>query len=302
MNTLSQQKKQLRQLVGTGAAHGVNIALGELDEGGLDKLLEKGDELRAAVIQTITTRARELSRSNQFASEEVSSSYTYPKEYKGPKSLKEQIGSIAKLFGLDPSHAHEFATSLPQLPEGAEGWFAIPSIEAVAKKHFPEITDPAEQYCQVQNLILKMLGESRPFHNYRDGEINSQSLRMHARTAHALDLIREVQKGDILIVASQLGMRHRGRSVRRAREVIVGNEFGLDGIIVGSIALTHTERFVRWEELDIDCAGAEFKPTDGREFSRAPIFSFDDGRLEFGASGVGHAYACFGSASGFLPQ
>jgi hypothetical protein len=232
-----------------------------------------------------------------------SSIYTYPKEYKGPKLIQEQIKSIATLFGLDPSHAYEFATSLPQLPEGAEGWFAIPSIEAVAKKHFPEITDPAEQYCQVQIMILKMLGESRLFHNYRGGQINSQSLRMHTRTAHALDLIKEVQKGDILIVAGQLGMGHRGRSIRRARELIVRNQnqYGFDGIIGGSIALTHPERFVRKEELDIDCPGAEFKPSGEHEFSHTPIFSFHDGKLKFGARRVAFANDYYGSASGFLP-
>lgn len=252
----------------------------KLDDPRAQRLNENGGELKAGILKLIA----DLSVSDRFAGEEVSSSYTYPKEYKGPKPIQEQIKSIATLFDLDPSHAYEFATSLPQLPEGAEGWFAVPSIEAVAKKHFPEITNSAEQYCQVQLLILKMLGDSRSFYNYRDGEINSQSLRMHARTAHALDLIKEVQKGDILIVAGQLGMRHRGRSVRRAREFIVGNQYGFDGIIGGSIALTHPERFVRWEELDMDCPGAEFKPGGGLEFSRAPIFIFSGDGLGFGAS------------------
>ncbi len=271
----------------------------KLDDPRAQRLNENGGELKAGILKLIA----DLSASDRFASEEVSSRYTYPKEYKGPKPIKEQIESIAKLFGLDPSHAYEFAKSLPrELPEGAEGWFAIPSIEVVAKKHFPEVTDPAEQYCQIQIMILKMLGESRSFYNYREGQINSQSLRMHARTAHALDLIKEVQKGDILIAAGQLGMRHRGRSVRRAREFIVGNEYGFDSIIVGSIALTHPERFVRWEELDIDCPGAEFKPSDGHEFSGAPIFRFDGVKLWFGANEVVFAYGRCGSASGFLPQ
>ena len=78
MLATAKQKKQFRDLVGTGAAHGVNIALGELDKDGLDKLLGNGDELRAAVIETVTKKARELSISNQFANEEVSSSYAYP--------------------------------------------------------------------------------------------------------------------------------------------------------------------------------------------------------------------------------
>jgi len=302
MNTLSQQKKQLRQLVGTGTAHGVNIALGELDKDGLDKLLENGDELRAAVIQTITTKARELSHSNQFASEEVSSSYAYPKEYKGPKPVVDQIKAIAKIFDLDPSHALEFAKNLPVLPDGAEGWFAIPSVDALAKKYFHEVTDPAEMYCQAVQFVHSKIAASRSFYNYREGQITPAQLRVHARTAHALNLIAETQKGDILIVAAQLGMRHRGKSVRRAREVFVVNEFGLGSVIVGSIALTHPERFVRFDELDTDCAGDEFMSGGEREFSCAPFFGFGGGGLRFCTSGVGDAGGNYGSASAFFPQ
>lgn len=269
----------------------------KLDDTRAQRLNENGDDLKAGISKLIA----ELSVSDRYANEEASSSYTYPEEY-SRRPIEEQIERIAKLFDLDPHSAYAFATPLPQLPEGAEGWFAIPSVVAVAKKHFPKVTDSAEQYYQVQNLILRMIADSRRFDNYREGEITAQSLRMHARTAHALDLIAEVHKGDILIIAAQLGLRHRGRSVRRAREVFVANEFGLDGIIVGSIALTHPERFVRWEELDTDCAGAEFKPSDEHEFSRAPIFYFYGGGLGFGADRVDDAHDFYGSASGFLPE
>jgi hypothetical protein len=240
-----------------------------LDDTRAQRLNENGDELKVGISRLIA----ELSVSDRYADEEVRSNYTYPKEY-SRLPVEEQVERIAKLFDLNPQDAYAYAKLLPQLPEGAEGWFAIPSVEAVAKKHFPKVTDPAEQYCCVQNMILKMIAESRRFYNYREGEISPQSLRMHARLAQALDTVKKTQKGDILIIAAQLGLRHRGRSVRRAREVFVANEFGLDGVIVGSIALTHPARFVRWEELDTDCAGAEFKPGDESEFSVAPIFCF----------------------------
>jgi hypothetical protein len=119
-----------------------------------------------------------------------------------------------------------------------------------------------------------------------------------------LNLIAETQKGDILIIAAQLGMRHRGRSVRRAREVFISNEFGLGSLAVGSIILTHPERLVRWEELDMDCAGDEFDPDADGEFSHAPRFrfGFSDGKVEFVARRVGFACDAFGSVSAFLPQ
>ena len=270
----------------------------KLDDTRAQRLNERGDEFQDGIAKLIA----ELTVSNQYADEEVRSSYTYPKEYKGPKPIKEQIKALAKIFNLDPSQALEFAKNLPELPESAEGWFAIPSVDAGAVRCFPEVKDPAERYCRSVQLVLQKIGESRKFYNYREGQITLDRLRVHARTAHALDLIAETQKGDILIVAAQLGMRHRGRSVRRAREVFTSNEFGLRALAVGSIVLTHPERLVRWEELDMDCAGDEFAPDADGHFDEAPCFSFGDGKGEFDALSFDGARDYYGSVSAFLPQ
>jgi len=270
----------------------------KLDDTRAQRLNERGGELQDGIAKLIA----ELSQSNQYANEEVRSNYTYPKEYKGPKPIADQIKAIAKIFGLDPSHALEFAKTLPELPNGAEGWFAIPSVDALAAKHFPEVTDPTQKYCQAVQLVHTKIADSRSFYNYREGQITPAQLRVHARTAHALDLIAETQKGDILIVAAQLGMRHRGKSVRRAREVFVANEFGLGSLAVGSIVLTHPDRLVRWEELDMDCSGDEFAPWADGDFSEAPYVYFGDGKVRFGTGLVNDPSDRFGSASGFLPQ
>ncbi|MEK7139507.1 MAG: hypothetical protein AAB817_02300, partial [Patescibacteria group bacterium] len=211
---------------------------------------------------------------NQFEGEEVRSSYDYPPEYKGPRLIAEQIAAIAKIFGLDPAQALECAKKLPQRPEGAEGYFAFPSVDALAEKYFPEVTDPAEKYCRAIQLIHQKIAELRTFYNWREGQTVPAQLRLTARTAEFLAKIVESQPGDILIIAAQLGKRHRGKSVRRAREVFVQNEFGLGSLIVGSIALTHPERFVRSAELDMDCAGDEFDPAADGSFDHAPCFVF----------------------------
>lgn len=278
----------------------------KLDDARAQRLNERGGELQDGIAKLIA----ELTMSNQYANEEVRSSYTYPKEYKGPKPIADQIKAIAKIFDLDPASALEYAKNLPQLPDGAEGWFAIPSVDALAAKHFPGVTDPAQKYCQAVQLVHAKIAASRSFYNYREGQITPAQLRVHARTAHALDLIAETQKGDpstgsgqaILIVAAQLGMRHRGKSVRRAREVFVANEFGLGSLAVGSIVLTHPERLVRWEELDMDCSGDEFSPVAVGGFSESPCFGFDGGKVRFVTGFVDYPDGSFGSVSGFLSQ
>ncbi len=238
---------------------------------------------------------------NKFKDEEVRAAYGYPKEYKGPKPIEQQIKAIAEIFGLDSALALEYAKKLPVLPDGAEGWFAIPSVDALAAKHFPEVTDPAEKYCRALQFIHQKIASSRSFYNYRDGQIDTAHIKVSARTLEKMNQLAQQQKGDILIIAAQLGKRHGGRSVRRAREVFTANEYGLTSVAGGSIVLVHPERLVRWEELDMDMAGDEFSDDGGGQFGRAPYFYFGDEAV-FDADDVSSAYGDYGSSSGFVSQ
>lgn len=250
-----------------------------LEELGLDKktaqlVVERGGEFAADIRSAAATSLRALSVTDRYKDEEVRSTYRYPPEYKGPKPIEEQIKAIAAIFDLDPAAALVFAKNLPPLPAGAEGYFAIPSVDALAKKHFPTVTDAAEQYCRVVQLVLEKIAAARKFYNYREGELGSDCLKQHERTARMLAQLAKNQPGDILIIAAQLALRHRGRSTRRAREVFAPHEFGLGTVAVGSILLTHPERIVRYEELDMDCAGDEYSPYADGVFDGAPIFYY----------------------------
>ncbi len=275
----------------------------KLDDDRAQRLIENGDELKGGLRELIA----KLSVPNQFASEEVAPAYGYPAEYRGPKPIGEQVDILAKIFGLSLGYTSDFiANQMPkfELPEGAEGWFAIPSVEAVRKRFFPEVTDPAEAYCRAVMLVLEKLGASRKFKNWREGEITPDRLRVTARTASAMDLLAQQQPGDILILPAQFGKLHGGRSVRRAREVMVHPQFGLGAFAVGSMALTHPERFVRWQELDVDCAGDEFAPDADGQFVNAPFFVvlYDVVGLGFDTLWYRYALDLYGSASGFFPQ
>lgn len=294
------QRKQIVQF-GTNAIEKILDELG-LEKAGAQRVIEHGDEFACVIREASMTSLRDLSVTDKYKDKEVPSNYTYPKEYKGPKPINDQIKAIAEIFGLDQSHALKFAKNLPELPVGSEGWFAVPSVDTIAMKHFPEVTDPADKYCRAVQLVHTRIADSRLFYNYYERQITSAHLRVHTRTAHALNLIAENQSGDILIVAGQLSMRHRGRPVCRARKVFVSNEFGLGSLAIGSIVLTHPERLVRCEELYMDCPGDEFSSGADGSFSRAPSFGFRGGGVGFGARWVGIAFGNCGSASGFVPQ
>ncbi|MBI4767698.1 MAG: hypothetical protein HY787_24405 [Deltaproteobacteria bacterium] len=245
-------------------------------------------------------------RVGKFKGLEVEPNYDYPKEYIGPMPIEYQIKVLAEVLNLDPSRAFEFAKKLPPLesfvPEEAlkwTGWFATAAPRAL--NAFPKVTNPAEEYIRAVQFIHKEIAVSRPFYNYSEGRLIPGQFRLHSRTALALNLITKTQKGDILIVAGQLGMCHRGRSVSQVRANFRANEFGFGSLIVGSIVLTHPERLVRREELDIDCPGDEFAPDLDDNFSETPFFNFNFQKVEFGTD-VSIPDPRYGSASGFLPQ
>lgn len=246
-------------------------------------------------------------RPSLYAGEEVSSNKGYPKEY-AVKPLAQQADALARILSLSLSYTSEYIEKvLPTLtlPDGAEGWFAIPSIDALAKVHFPEVKNPAERYCRGVQLVFKRIGSLRKFYNYRDGQIDPRHLRIHARKAHAMNVLAEIQNGDILVVPSQFGLRHRGRSTRRAREVFAASEFGHGSLAVGSMLLTHPEREVHWNQLHPDCPGDEFSPNADGVFSRTTYFQLlpvSNPGLEFSPYDCDVANDFYGSVSGWLPQ
>ncbi len=235
-----------------------------------------------------------------YEHEEVKSSYTYPNEYDGPKPIKEQITTLAEILNLDPTHALKYAENLPELPTGAEGWFAIPSDDGL-KKLFPKIEDDVERYCAGVRLVHEKIAGTRNFCNCRDEQITPAHVRVHALTTHALESLTKHQPGDILVVAAQLGMRHRGRSSRRARECFELNEFGLNSLAVGSVILTHPNRFFHWGELGMSCSGEGFNNPSSGHFDFTPVFRLSAGSITFDATWCGFATEIYGPASAFLP-
>ena len=278
--TTDGQMEQIQRVV----ADAVRKALKPLGKEASQRVHARGNELAAGVAKFIA----ELSITDQYADEVVASSYAYPKGYR-IKPIGEQIQTLATLFGLDPAKALAYADNLTELPEGAEGWFAFVRSEALSPN-----------YCEAVEKVLGLIGEQRRFTNYRDGKLSEQHIRVSARTKEMLAVLTEGQEGDILVIPAQLGLRHRGKSIRRAHETFADNEFGLTSVVVGCVALTHPERFQKFDELDPDCSGDEYSPDADGDFSRSLFFYFDGDGLRFDYRWLGNANEYDGTASGFL--
>lgn len=229
--------------------------------------------------------------SDLFADEEIGSEYEYRSGYL-PKPLAQQIALLRELFPelgatcVNPTNR--------EFPLGAEGRFAVPRWWRIGRT-----------YTEAVQKVFVALSQTRDgrFYNWCEGGLGPNRLRQHTHTLACLTKLRDQQEGhDILIFPAQFGLRHRGRSVRRAREVMKPGEFGLGAFAVGIMLLTHPERLMSDDDLSIDCAGDEYDYSDDGDYtSHTPYFYFKDGQVKFDAYWVGAASEDCGSASGFAP-
>lgn len=253
------------------------------------RLAEKMENGSNTLTETQPLRSRgETEKVEQYADEVVPSSYTYPERYK-VKPIDEQIKTLKKFFPTLNTKVVSWRDI--KIPEGTEGLFAIPRWQLLGGT-----------YNDALDVVLSKLKETRLFYNYSEGQTDSEYLRESEQKKEMMNKLYKQQNADILIVLAQLGMKHRGESIRRARETFLLTEFGLGAYEVGIILLTHPLRMQKLEELDIDCAGDEYAWNAGGDFSRSLCFVFDGGGAGFGCRSVGSAYGRFGSASGFLTQ
>ncbi|MEK7516479.1 MAG: hypothetical protein AAB562_02680 [Patescibacteria group bacterium] len=279
----------------------VSITAEQLVKFGLEAGLTL-DQFKEAVANLVPSAVRELSVTNEFAAEEVESSYAYPKDYK-VKGIAEQVATLRQLLPELKDATFDEELAARPLPPNAELRAAIPKWETLA-----------ETYGEAVEKVLAAIKHQRTFTNCRDGQLGAEYLRQHEKTVKAWEKLGREQKGhDILVVAAQFGLRHKGRSVRRAREVMNAVEFGLGAFAVGIMLLTHPEREVQRGQLHVDCAGDECAPDADGDFSGAPIFGWGDGRVkfsvgwlvgegEFGAGSFDYTDGYCGSASAFLSQ
>lgn len=198
--------------------------------------------------------------------EHTLSSHMYPNGWV-LKSVKEQAKLLSRRFpGLDISHVSELQAQYEKngvlvLPEGMDGLAVIPKYSVIAKRDKDRPGWPA--YNRAFGHLLGMMQKFRKeFVQYADS-IAPEHLRL-SRQSEAFYKSNEQVPGDVLVVAIQTGLLHRGRSFRCAALHYRAEEFELDAFAVGCILLTHPDRLQHADNLWIDCPGTRthFVPTN----------------------------------------
>lgn len=190
------------------------------------------------------------------------------------------------------------------LPSNAEGWFPIVRWEALGKDY----TTVFEE-----RMIPALSAVFFPKFNRRHvAEFLKPGLVRHPRTVEMYDRIVAKQNGcDILIIPAQFGLRHRGRSVNRARERFARNEFGLDVFSVGCMLLVSPMRLKPHGDgrriLSINCGGndldwSEEMEIGGDPWIGSPYFHYrdEDEKILLSVKENNNYSNGFGIASGFL--
>lgn len=301
------QIDQINQLVNDTIGHIVS-ELG-LDATGADNVIEQGEEFADGIRKAVTTLLKELSLPYKFKEEEVESSdFDYGSGYRPIdreasfeevlQDLYRQAEIISKLFGIKPLFDVEWAREKwKNLPDGAEKLFLIPQLEKIAPTY--------EQVCyKVSNLILQTRSGKFYSHSF-EGKFGLDQLRQSARSVSFWNKLDAEQKGhDLLVVPAQFGLRHSGRSFRRACEVMDENECGLGVFAVGTMLLTHPERLQQESIsriLRINCSDEYNDSNANDRFVHVMGFDLENTNwLRLVTHWRGQAMPYFGFASMFL--
>lgn len=226
-----------------------------------------------------------------YKNEEAASDLGYRSGYRHPETLTKQARILKRLF---PQLKDDFVQPDPsRLPAHAEGYVIVPRWQAIGSTYHAAL-----------QIVLDTIAKRRKgeFWNLRENQMDPDQLRQSVKSVECWECIERAQGGrDMLVIPAQFGMRHRGRSVRRARLVMADGEFGLGAFAVGIMLLTHPQRMQHTEDLWLDCPGDEFHELmlPNPPFNRAPYFRFLK-ELGFGAYNGKRAAAYFGSVSGWV--
>ncbi len=286
-NTTDQQNSQLQEFLGAAVQTAYLAAIEQLDRHSAQIVLDLSKKLKSEVANSVVEIIQRHTASDKYLDEEVGSNRCYPPTYR-VRPIEAQVTELRKLFPALGSCQEKLARK--PLLEGAEAWFAIPRWQVLAPT-----------YNEAVEIVLEALGKRRKLQNRLIGKLGPTYLRQSERAKLAATILADQQQGnDILVVAAQAGMRHRGCSARRARVRMAGNEFGAGVFAVVCMLLTHPERLSSDETLMIDCGGDEYSMRGDYSFDRVPLFDYDIAGIEFSIFYDDRSRNLWGSPSGFL--
>mgnify|MGYP000557270413 CR=1 FL=1 len=187
------------------------------------------------------------------------------------KEIEEQVeiiknNDILSRYFKNASYDREIAQRT--LPDGAEGWFAIPRWEKIHA-----------DYESAVKIIILSIGYMKLTKDFWDHISTIGPLRQRSRKVKAFHKIKQQEENDILVVPCQFSSR-QGLS-------IVEFELGIFDIL--AILLTHLEREEKNNFLQaFACAGDNFVSIDKKSTEKIPLlYSFRNNTIRLNSVSLG---------------
>ena len=286
-NTTCDQMEAMRKFLGEAVAAASKTAIEKLDRQTAQLVLDKQHRLKVEFTDSVVEIVQRHTISDKYKDEETGSNREYPPTYR-VRPIEAQVTALRKFFPKLGSCQERIARR--PLPEGAEGWFAVPRWQALGAT-----------YQEAVEQALEKIAQQRKFANRLQGKLCEAYLRPMERSERAMALLTAQQLGnDILVAAVQAGRLHRGCSARRTRVIMQGNEFGLGVFAFACLLLTHPERLSSGDALMVDCGGDEYSLGADGIYDRVPLFDYDLSGLQFSVFYNDRSRNLWGSPSGFL--
>ncbi len=228
------------------------------------------------------------------ATEAETPQHGYRSGYAKSKSISEQVKILRRIFP-DIGFADERLAE-KQLPNHAEGWFAIPRWQLIAPS-----------YGEAVRKVFDKLKEERKgrFHDFflaPDTSCEGNLLETDKKRDIFQKLGEEQDTQGILVVAAQFGLRYRGIPSLGVRTGTDLHEFCLGAFEVGVMLLTHPDRLMCFDDLHIHCAGDNYDLDLDGDPEDVLSLGFDVEGLEVEHCWIGLKDGSAGAATGFLPQ
>ena len=286
-NTTDQQNRLLQEFLGQAAQDAYKAAIDRLDRHSAQIVLDMDLKLKSEVADVVVEVISRHTVSDKYKDEEVTSNRVYPPTYR-VRPVEAQVTELRKLFPTLGNCLEKLGRK--PLLDGAEAWFAIPRWQAIAPT-----------YSEAVELVLAVLAARRRVSYRIIGRLGPTYLRQSERSILAEKILADQQQGcDLLVVAAQAGILHRGCSARRTRVAMAGNEYGLGVFAFACMLLTHPERLSTGDTLMIDCGGDEYSVRGDYTFDRVPLFDYDIGGIEFSIFYEDRARNLWGTPTAFL--
>lgn len=239
-----------------------------------------------AILELLINQTRRESHSHEV----VECSLGYPTTFRS-KSPQTQAEILRELF---PEELGDEKLNLEiiernKLKEGFD-WAVFPNYDRLSQKYHVAIS-----------MVLEKIAKQRSFAN--NLVLAEDTVKLSLRTAQFWAAIRRKQRGGLVLVPVQTGLKFRGMSPALSEDRLMSNEFGLGLLWASVYLLTHPERLEDYPDLGIDCIGSRTENLYGKTdhpWSMVPMFYMDRGILTLEAYPDTEPHKRFGSASGLI--